>query len=97
MGENATFFAFIESKISPITEIFWRKKNKQGNVTCSKININDGKYSGSRTRSPSPELHVHFVCKEDEGIYEIVVESFNKQLYGSINLEVLEGGEQTDV
>lgn len=46
---------------------------------------------------PSPELHVLFVCKEDEGIYEVVVESFNKSVYRSISLEVLKGGEHIAV
>lgn len=97
LGEKATFFAFIDSKISSINKIFWRRKNNQGNVTCSEININDGKYSGSKTILPSTELHIHFVCTKDEGIYEVVVESFNKLVYKSINLDVLKGGEDTDV
>lgn len=46
---------------------------------------------------PSTELHIHFVCKEDEGIYEVVVESFNKSVYRSIKLDVLKGGEDTNV
>lgn len=47
---------------------------------------------GSSILLPSPELYIHFVRKEDEGTYCIVVDSFNKAVYNSIHLEINESG-----
>lgn len=47
---------------------------------------------GSSILLPSPELYIHFVRKEDEGTYRIVVDSFNKVVYNSIYLEIIESG-----
>lgn len=47
---------------------------------------------GSSILLPSPEFYIHFVRKEDEGTYRIVVDSFNKVVYNSIHLEINESG-----
>lgn len=98
VGEKAKFTACIAPHISCFSKIFWQKSTKDGNF--STIDIRNGEYMGSSILLPSPltillpspELYIHFVRKEDEGTYRIVVDSFNKAVYNSIHLEINESG-----
>lgn len=88
VGEKAMFTACIVPHISCLSKIIWQKSTKDGNF--STIDIRNGEYMGSSILLPSPELYIHFVRKEDEGTYRIVVDSFNKVVYNSIHLEINE-------
>lgn len=88
VGEKAKFTACIAQHISCFSKIFWQKSTKDDNF--STIDIKNGEYMGSSILLPSPELYIHFVRKEDEGTYPIVVDSFNKVVYNSIHLEINE-------
>lgn len=90
VGEKAKFTACIAQHISCFSKIFWQKSTKDGNF--STIDLRNGEYMGSSILLPSPELYIHFVRKEDEGTYCIVVDSFNKAVYNSIHLEINESG-----
>lgn len=85
-GEKATIIAFIDPKISILSEVCWKKTDSNGDI--STIDINEGKYTGSTTTFPSPELHIHFVRNEDEGTYHIVINTFRTVVYNSIQLKV---------
>lgn len=90
VGEKAMFTACIVPHISCLSKIIWQKSTKDGNF--STIDIRNGEYMGSSILLSSPELYIHFVRKEDEGTYRIVVDSFNKVVYNSIHLEINECG-----
>lgn len=63
---------------------------KDGNFSI--IDIRNGEYMGSFILFFLLEFYIYFVCKEDEGIYCIVVDFFNKVVYNSIYLEINESG-----
>lgn len=90
IGETAMYIAFIHPKISAISKIFWQRTDKQGCIHT--IDTNDGKYTGSTTTFPSPTLYIHFVRKEDEGTYQLFVNTFRKIIQKSVSLVVKEGG-----
>lgn len=90
LGETATLTAFINPNISTLSRVFWQKKNREG--VFYTIDISDGKYTGSTIDFPTPQLYVHFVRKEDGGMYRIVVDSFTNKMQNSIKLEVHKGG-----
>lgn len=90
VGEKAKFTACIAPQISCFSKVLWQKLTKDGDL--STIDIRNGEYMGSSILLPSPELYIHFVRKEDEGTYRIVVDSFNKVVYNSIHLEINESG-----
>lgn len=85
-GEKATIIAFIDPKISILSKVCWKKTDSNGDI--STIDVNEGKYAGSTTTFPSPELHIHFVRNEDEGTYRIVINTFRTVVYNSIQLKV---------
>lgn len=93
-GEKATIIAFIDPKISNLSKVCWQKTDSNGDI--STIDINEGKYIGSTTRLPSPELHIHFVRSEDEGTYRIVINTLRTIVYNSIQLKVKKIGRWTD-
>lgn len=80
------FIAFIDPKISTLSTVCWQKIDSDGDI--STIDINEGKYIGSTTTLPSPELHINFVQKEDKGTYRIAVNTFRKIVHNSIQLKV---------
>lgn len=82
--------AVIDHKISKLCNIFWKRTDERGN--CYTIDINDGKYEGSSLTFPSPELHIHFVRKQDSGTYQLFVDTFNKVVHNCVKLVVKEGG-----
>lgn len=84
------FTAYIDSKVSTLSEVFWQRIDRDGNVY--KIDVNDGKYTGSIVTFPSPKLYIHFVRKEDEGAYRLCVDTFNKEIQSCIELTVKKGG-----
>lgn len=81
------FTAYIGSKVSTLSEVFWQRIDHHGNVY--KIDVNDGKYTGSIVTFPSPKLYIHFVRKEDEGAYRLCVDT---EIQSSIELTVKKGG-----
>lgn len=85
-GEKATIIAFIDPKISILSKVCWQKTDSNGDI--STIDINEGKYIGSTTTLPSPELHIHFLRSEDEGTYRIVIDTFRTTVYNSIQLNL---------
>lgn len=89
IGEKAKFMAVIDHKISKLCNIFWKRTDERGN--CYTIDINDGKYEGSSLTFPSPELHIHFVRKQDSGTYQLFVDTFNKVVHNCVKLVVKEG------
>lgn len=89
-GEKATIIAFIDPKISILSNVCWEKKDSNGDI--STIDINEGKYTGSTTTLPSPELHIHFLRKEDKGTYRIVINTYRTVVYNSIQLKVKNRG-----
>lgn len=82
--------AYIDPKISKLCNISWKRTDERG--YCYTIDINDGKYKGSTLTFPSPELHIHFVCKQDVGTYRLFVDTFNKVVHNCVQLVVQEGG-----
>lgn len=90
LGETAMFTAYIDSKVSTLSEVVWQRIDHQG--TIYKIDVNDGKYKGSIVTFPSPRLYIHFVRKEDEGTYRLCVDTFNEEIQSSIELKVKKGG-----
>lgn len=90
LGETATIAAFIDPNISTLCKVFWQKKNREG--VFNTIDINDWKYTGSTLTFPTPTLNVNFIRKEDGGIYRIIVDTFNSQIYNTVQLDVIKGG-----
>lgn len=90
VGETAMVTAFINPNISTLSRVFWQKKNSEGDFYT--IDIDDGKYTGSTLALPTPQLYIHFIREEDEGMYRIVVDTFNYRVHNNIELEVKKGG-----
>lgn len=90
LGETAMFTAYIDSKVSTLSEVVWQRIDHQGKIY--KIDVNDGKYKGSIVTFPSPRLYIYFVRKEDEGTYRLCVDTFNEEIQSSIELKVKKGG-----
>lgn len=90
LGEKAKFTAIIDPKISKLCNLLWKRTDERGYRYT--IDINDGKYKGSTLTFPSPELHIHFVRKQDMGTYRLFVDTFNKVVHNSVKLVVKEGG-----
>lgn len=80
------FIAFIDPTISTLSTVCWQKIDSDGDI--STIDTNEGKYTGSTTTFPSPELHIHFVRNEDKGTYRIVINTFRTIVHNSIQLKV---------
>lgn len=89
-GEKALFIAFIDQKISTSSKVYWQKQDSNGKTRT--ININEGKYTGSTTTFPLPELHIHFVRNEDAGTYRIVINTYRTIVHKSIKLKVKKRG-----
>lgn len=89
-GEKAMLIAFIDQTISTSSKVCWHKTDCNGKMRT--IDINEGKYTGSTTTFPSPELHIHFVRNEDEGTYRIVINTQRTIVYNSIELKVKKRG-----
>lgn len=90
LGERATIAAFIDPNVSTLCRVYWQKKNKDG--VFHTIDITDWKYTGSTLTFPTPTLNVNFIRKEDEGIYRIVVDTFNSKKYNTVQIDVIKGG-----
>lgn len=85
-GQKAKFSAFIKPTVSNLSKVFWQRIDSKGNIFT--IDLKDGKYIGSTTTLPSPQLYVYFVRREDEGTYRIVIDTYQKVIESSIQLKV---------